>query len=43
MDDGLLVDAVDGGQDALRELLFGGDADVAQHGAGELGEEAFDS
>src|ERR1700752_2864233 len=40
--DGLLVDVVDGGQDAVFEFLFGGDADVAQHGAGELGEEPLD-
>ena len=42
MDDRLLVDVVDGGQNALREFLFGDDAYVAQHGAGELGEEALD-
>jgi len=33
VDDGLLVDVVDGGEDAVRELLLGGDADVAQHRA----------
>ena len=42
MHDRLLVDVIDGGQDALREFLFGDDAYVAQHGAGELGEEALD-
>src|ERR1700758_3602962 len=42
MYDGLLVDVLDGGQDALRELLFGSNSDVAEHGAGELGEETFD-
>jgi hypothetical protein len=42
VDDGLLVDAVDGGQDAAFEFLFGGDAYVAQPGAGEVGEEALD-
>jgi hypothetical protein len=41
VDDRLLVDVIDGGQDALREFLFGDDAYVAEHGAGELGEEAF--
>jgi hypothetical protein len=41
VDDRLLVDVIDGGQDALREFLFGDDAHVAQHGAGELGEEAL--
>jgi hypothetical protein len=40
--DRLLVDVIDGGQGALREFLFGDDAYVAQHGAGELGEEALD-
>jgi hypothetical protein len=40
--DRLLVDVIDGGQDALREFLFGDDAYVAQHGARELGEEALD-
>jgi len=42
MHHGLLVDVVDGGEDTVRELLLGGDPDVAQHRAGELGEEALD-
>ncbi len=42
MDDGAFVDVVDGGQDALFEFLLGGDADMAQHRASKLGEEAFD-
>ena len=42
VDDGMLVDVVHGGHDAVLEFLFGGDADVAQDGAGELGEEALD-
>ena len=42
MDDGCSVDVVDGGDDAVLEFLLGGDADVAEDGAGELGEEAFD-
>ena len=42
VDDGVLVDVVDGGDDTLLELLYGGDANVAQHRAGELGEEALD-
>ncbi len=33
MDHGVLVDVVYGGEDAVRELLLGGDADVAQHRA----------
>ena len=33
---------VHGGHDAVLELLFGCDADVAQHRAGELGEETLD-
>jgi hypothetical protein len=32
--------AAGGGQDSILQFLFGGDADVAQHGACELGEEA---
>ena len=36
------VDVIDAGHDALLELLFGGHADVAQDGSGELGEESFD-
>lgn len=42
MHDGILIEQVDGGHEPLLEFLFGGDADVAQDGAGELGEEAFD-
>ena len=42
MDDGLLVDVVDGGQDALGELLFGTNPDVPEHGTRELGKEALD-
>jgi len=41
MNDGLVVDVVDGGEDAVREFLLGGDADVAQHRARELGEETL--
>ena len=36
------IDLVDGSHDAILEFLFGSDADVAQDGAGELGEEALD-
>ena len=42
MNDGLLVEIVDGGHDAILKFFFGGDADLAQDGAGELGEEALD-
>ena len=42
MDDWMLVDVVHCGHDALLELVFGGDANVAQDGASELGEEALD-
>lgn len=38
---GLPVDAADGGQDALHELVLGGDADVGSTRAGELGGEAL--
>ena len=42
MDDGVAIEVIRGGHDAVLEFLFGGDADMAQHRAGELGEEAFD-
>ena len=42
MNDGVVIEEVDGGRDTLPELLFGRDADMAQHGAGQLGEEALD-
>ena len=42
MDDGVSVELVHGGHDAVLELLFGCDADMAQHRAGELGEETLD-
>jgi hypothetical protein len=42
VDDGVSIKVIDGGHDALLEFLFGCDADMAQHRAGELGEEAFD-
>jgi len=38
----MLVEMLDSGHEAILEFLFGGDTDVAQHGSGELGEEAFD-
>ena len=42
MDDGVSVELVHGGHDALLEFLFRCDPDVAQHGAGELREEVLD-
>ena len=42
MDHGSFVEVIHGGHDAVFEFLFGCDADVAQDGAGELGEEALD-
>jgi hypothetical protein len=42
MNDGIVVEVVYGGYEALFEFLFGDDADVAQDRAGELGEEALD-
>ena len=42
MNDGVAIKEVDGGHDAIPDLLFGRDADMAQHGAGQLGEEALD-
>ena len=38
MNDGLLIEVIHGGHDAVLEFLFGCDADVAQDRAGELGE-----
>ena len=42
MDDGVSVELIHGGHDAVLEFLFGCDADMAQHRAGELGEETLD-
>ena len=42
MDDGVSVELVHCGDDALLEFLFRCDADVAQDGAGKLGKEALD-
>ena len=41
MNDGLLIEEIHGGHDAILEFLFGGDANVAQDRAGEFGEEAL--
>jgi hypothetical protein len=38
----MAIEFIHGGHDAVLEFLFGRDADVAQHRAGELGEEALD-
>src|SRR5208337_1918233 len=42
VNDGMAIEVIHGGHDAVLELLFGCDADVAQDRAGELGEEALD-
>jgi hypothetical protein len=42
VDDRMAVEVVDAGHDAIREFLFRGDADVAEHGTRELGEETLD-
>src|ERR1700757_4242343 len=42
MNDRLVIEVIHGSHDAIVEFLFGCDADVAQDGAGELGEEALD-
>ena len=42
MDDWASINVVDGSHDAVLEFLFGSHADVAQNGAGELGEETLD-
>ena len=38
----MAIEFIHGGNDAILEFLFGSDADVAQHGAGELGKETLD-
>jgi hypothetical protein len=38
----MAIDVIDGGDEAVLEFLPGCDADVAEHRACELGEEAFD-
>jgi hypothetical protein len=38
----MAIEFLHGGHDAILEFLLGCDADVAEHGAGELGKEAFD-
>src|SRR5712691_4212973 len=42
VDDRMLVEVFDGGHDTVLEFYFGCDADMAQDGEGQLGEEAFD-
>ena len=42
MDDGVAVEVINGGDDTVLEFLLGCDADMAQHRAGELGEETLD-
>ena len=42
MDDWASINVIDGSHDAVLEFLFGSHADVAQNGAGELGEETLD-
>ena len=42
VNDGIAVEIIHGGQEAILEFLLGCDADVAQDGAGEFGKEALD-
>ena len=42
MNDGIAIEIIYGGDEAIFEFRFGCDADVAQDGAGELGKEALD-
>ena len=42
MDHGIAIEFVHGRHDPILEFVFGCDADVAQHGSRELGEEALD-
>jgi hypothetical protein len=39
---GVLIEVIHRCHDAILELLFGGDTDVAQDGASEFGKEALD-
>ena len=42
VEDWLAIDVADEGHQAFPELVFGGNADVAQHRTRQLGEEALD-
>ena len=42
MNDRFLIEVIHGGHETILKLLFGFDADVTQHRASELGEEALD-
>ena len=42
MNDGIAVEIIHGGHEAILELLLGGDANVPQDGTGEFREEALD-
>lgn len=42
MDNRLTIEVIDGSHETVLEFLLGCDADMAEHRAGELGEEAFD-
>ncbi len=42
MNDGIVVEIIHGGDEAILELLLGGDANVPQDGTGEFREEALD-
>jgi hypothetical protein len=42
VNDGIAVEMIYRGHQAILEFLFGCDADVAQDGAGEFGKEALD-
>ena len=42
MNDGIVVEIIHGGHEAILELLLGGDANIPQDGTGEFREEAFD-
>jgi hypothetical protein len=42
VNDGIAVEIIYGGHEAILKFLFGYYADVAQEGAGEFGKEALD-
>jgi hypothetical protein len=42
VNDGLLIEVIHGGHDAILEFLFGCHTDMTQDGSGEFGEEALD-
>jgi hypothetical protein len=42
VDDRIAIEVIDGGNQPILQFLLGRNPDMAQHRAGEFGEEAFD-